>query len=37
MKDKDLKKWRRDSDNFIGTSEDRDKLFEELEKEVQQQ
>lgn len=30
---RDLKQWRKDSDNFIGSSEDRDELFKELEKE----
>lgn len=29
---KDLRKWRKDSDNFIGSSKDRDNLFKELEK-----
>ena len=31
-KEEDLKQWRKDSDNFKGSSEDRDRLFEELEK-----
>ena len=29
---RDLKQWRKDSDNFIGSSEDRDLLFRELKK-----
>lgn len=32
METKDLKKWRKDSDNFKGSSKDRDKLFKELDK-----
>ena len=32
MEKKDLKQWRKDSDNFIGSSKDRDELFKELEK-----
>ena len=30
--EEELKQWRKDSDNFIGSDKDRDKLFKELRK-----
>ena len=32
MQEQELKEWREKSDNFIGSDKDRDKLFEEIEK-----
>ncbi len=32
MEKEELKEWRKKSDNFEGSSEDRDRLFEEIEK-----